>query len=304
MAAEAYDVRPTIFRESGLIVVFLATLVYVGIVFLTPGSPVRVPFGYFELVFAPGYALGALLFLRRPQIPPVAEFAVAVGLSVVYNVLVGLTLALLGVGLLIDWFLLAEIVVVALALAAKLLAGPSAGVTGAGSLLRREFRLPGVRPEYRRAVYVLFLATVVAIVAVVYLSVIQPPTSPSTSLALSGPGGTAASLPTSLRVGEVGLAVVFVANGHSGAPIELVVTALFQGESPTSNLTAVPWSLPLTLANGTVSSLPLGLAYGQTTTLNVTFAFGETGAFSLGFDLEASGGSLLPPASLNLAVTS
>lgn len=304
MAAEVSDVRPTIFRESGLIVVFLATLVYVGLVFLTPGSPVRVPFGYLELVFAPGYALGALLFLRKPQIPPAAEFAVAVGLSVVYNVLLGLALALLGVGLAIDWFLLAEIVVVAFALAAKLLAGPSPGVAGVGSALRREFRLPGVRPQYRRAVYVLFLATVVAIVAVVYLSVIQPPSSPSTSLALSGPGGTAASLPTTLRVGEVGLAVVFVANGHSGTPIELVVTALFQGESPTSNLTSVPWSLPLTLANGTVSSLPLGVAYGQTATLNVTFAFGETGAFSLGFDLEASGGSLLPPASLDLAVTS
>lgn len=304
MAAEVPDVRPTIFREGGLIAVFLATLVYVGIVFLTPGSPVRVPFGYLELVFAPGYALGAVLFLRRPLIPPVAEFAVAVGLSVVFNVLIGLALALLGAGLAINWFLLAEIVVAALALAAKLLVGPSARVTGVGSALRREFRLPGVLPRYRRAVYVLFLASVVAIAAVVYLSVVQPSTPASTSLALSGPGGTVASLPTSLRVGEVGLVVVYVANGHSGAPIELVVTALFQGESPTSNLTAVPWSMPLTLSNGTVSSLPLGVGYGQTTTLNVTFAFGETGAFALDFDLEASGGSLLPPASLDLAVTS
>lgn len=295
--------RTTIFRETGLVVVFVITLAYVGVVFLTPGSPVRVLLGFVELVFAPGYALGAVLFVRKPLVPVAAEFAIAVGLSVIFNVLVGLLLTLTGAGLAVSWLVIADTAAVSLGLIVKAVAGDLRGGSGISAAIRRELRLPGVRPEYRGAAYALLVACLLAFAGVVYLGVIHPAAAAPTSLALYGPGGTSASLPSQLVVGQVGAVVLAIGDGYSNGSISLAVTAIAQGENISNvTLTPVPWTVPLSLSNATTSSLPLALAYDQHTTLDLTFEFTDTGTFTLVFTLEAGGGALLQGATLSLLV--
>jgi uncharacterized membrane protein len=293
--------RTTIFRESGLIVVFLITLVYDGVVFLAPGSAVQVPLGFVELLFAPGYALGAIAFIRKPLLPPAAEFSITVGLSVIFNVLVGLLLALFSLGLAVVWLVVADTAVVWIGLIVKVVWEEAPGVTGVSDAIRRELRLPGVRPSYRNAVYALLVASLVAFAGVVYLSTAQPSTAPSTSLAIYGPTGTTASLPKQLTVGEVGLVVLSISDGYSTGPIVLVVTAVDLNK--TTSVTPVPWTLPLTLTPGATSSLPLGLGYGGQTSETVTFEFPQQDDYALTFTLEAAGGALLQEATLSLVVS-
>jgi hypothetical protein len=293
--------RPTIFRESGLIVLFLLTLIYLGIVVIAPNSPARVPFGLIELLFAPGYALGSILFFRRPLLPPAAEFSVSVGLSVVFNVLVGLILVLNGPGVTSSWLPVADGIVVTLGLAVKVMLEDDPAVMGMGATIRRELRLPGIRPSYRPAVYAVLLAMLVALAGVIYLSVAQPSTAPQTSLALNGSDGTTGTLPTNLSTGEVGLVVVSVADGAPNGPIGLTVTALFANQS-SSNLTPLAWNLPLMLAAGNTTSESLSVEYGQSTTIDVTFEFSDPGAYALTFSLQTTGGESLRAASLGVLV--
>jgi hypothetical protein len=293
--------RTTIFREGGLIAVFVITLVYVGVVFLAPGSPVQVALGFVELLFAPGYAIGAIAFIRKPLLPPAAEFSVSVGLSVVFNVLIGLLLELFGLGLAVVWLVIADTAVVWVGLVVKLVWEDAPGVVAVTGAIRRELRLPGIRPSYRKAVYALLVASLVAFAGVVYISIAQPSTSPSTSIAIYGPAGTTGSIPYNLTVGEVGLVVVSISDGYSGGPIVLVLTEVDLDES--TNLTAVPWTMPLTLSPGTTSSLPLSLGYGGQTTQTVTFQFPQPDGYALTFSLQTTGGALLKGATVGVVVS-
>lgn len=296
----------TIFLEGGLAIVFAITLAYAGVVFLAPGNPVQVPLGFVELLFAPGYALGAILFVRKPLLPPTAEASVSVGLSVMFNVLTGLVLVSFGLGLAVVWLAIADIAVVWVGLVVKVAWGRARGVTGVSQALSRELRLPGVGPAYRKAVYALLIASLLAFVGVVYLSVIQPPTAASTSLAIYGPSGTTSSVPKNLTTGEVGSVVLSIGDGYSGGPIVLVVNATFVGSSP-SNLTPVPWALPLVISPQTTSSLPLSLSYAQQSTMTITFEFTQpspsaTQPYALTFSLQTSGGTVLQGVTLGVNV--
>jgi uncharacterized membrane protein len=293
--------RRTIFQPSGLIAVFLITLVDVGVVIFAPGSLLRVPLGAFELLFAPGYALGAILFVRRPLLPSVAEFSVAVGLSVVFNVLVGLVLVLEGAGVAVTWLTTGDVAAVAAGLIVKVAATETPGGSGVGAAVVRELRLPGVRPSYRRVVYALLVATLVAFGGVIYLSVAQPSAGTSTSFAVYGPDGTTATLPRSLAVGEVGLVGLSVVDGYSAGSLSLVVSATLVGLNTTA-LTTVPWSMPLPLARNATSSLPLSLGYGGSTQMNVTFEFSQPGDYALAFFVQAAGGVLVQGVTLSLSV--
>lgn len=295
----------TIFRESGLIVAFLVTLVDVGVVVLAPGSLFRIPLGVFELLFAPGYALGAILFVRRPLLPTPAEFSVAVGLSVVFNVLVGLLLALYGGGLSAAWLAAGDAAVVSVGLVVKVASTDDPAVAGVGAAVARELRLPGIRPSYRPVVYALLVATLVAFGGVVYLGVAQPPAAVPTSLALFGPDGTTATLPTNLTVGEVGLVGVSIVDGDSNGSILLAVSAALANYT-TTTFTPVPWSMPLALARNTTSDLSLSIGYGGSTSLNVTFEFSQPSPpgdyYALTFSVQGVGGALLQKATLGLSV--
>jgi uncharacterized membrane protein len=295
--------RETIFRESGLIALFLVTLVYVGVVFITPGSVVRIPLGLLELLFAPGYALCAILFIRRPLLPIAAEFSFSVGLSVVFNVLVGLILALTGPGLTATWLTVADAAAVSLGFVIKVVTGNDPKLTGVRAAVAREFRLPGIRPAYRPAAYAVLLAIVVAFGVVVYVSIAQPPTKAPTSLALYGADGTTATLPTSLSAGAVGLVVVSVANGAQNGSIELVLIATVVGQSYT-NLTPVPWAPPLSLGPNTTSSLPLSVGYGHSTSITVTFEFAIAKDYAMAFSLHSASGGTLQDVTMGLVVVS
>lgn len=301
MSAPPDAPRSTLFRLDALVVLFLVTLVYVGVVFLAPGNALQVPLGFIELLFAPGYALAALLFLRRPLLPLAAEFSVIVGLSVVYNVLIGLLLELAGAGLAIGWLVIADVLAVSAGVVGKAFAGETAKETGIWNELRTELRLPGVRPSYRRAAYVLLVAILVAFAAVVYVGVSQPPVSPQTALAVLGSDGTTSTLPANLTIGEVGLVHVEVWDGQSSGALTLGISATLLNR--TANSTSVPWTLPLPLDPGTSSSVGLTVGYGHQTTVPVTFEFNQPGRYGLTFLLEATGGAPLARATIGVDVS-
>lgn len=304
MAEASPTPRTTIFREMGLVGVFLITLVYVGVVLLTPGSPAQIPLGFFELVFAPGYVLGALLFARRPILPPVAEFPVVVGLSIVFNVLVGLLLAITAVGLRIDWLVSADAAVVWAGVVVLAYLGDAPGVSGVGRAFQRELRLPGIRPSYRPAVYALLIACLLAFAGTIYLGVSVPTSTTPSSLALYGPDGTTGSLPIeqNLSIGVIGLVLVSIVDGQKTGSLTLVVESVNNKLNTSTSPTAINWTQPMVFYNATTSSLALGLTYGQQTTLDFTFEYSYTGTYSLKFALESSGASSLPSATLGVRV--
>lgn len=284
MGAPPGEPPSTIYREGGLIAVFVLTVVYLAIVFVAPGSTVQLPLGVVELLFAPGYALGAVLFVRRPLLPLAAEFSVSVGLSVVFNVLIGLVLTLNGMGLAISYLAMADFAAVFVGLIVTVLAGNAPGTQGVARAVRRELRLPSVRPSYRPAVYALLVATVVAFGGLVYAGLSQPPAPPTSSLALYGSTGTTSSVPTNLTVAEVGLVYVEVHSGYAPGPVQLTAVAAEVGK--VVNETSVPWSMPLEFYPGTTSSLPLSVTYGKSVTVSVTFEFPQPGNFTVTFSLE------------------
>ncbi len=291
MSTPATVASPTIFRESGLVVVFGLTVLYVAVVLLAPGSVLQIPLGVLELLFAPGYAIAAMVFVRRPLLPPAAEFSVSVGLSVVFNVLIGLLLVLFGAGVEINYLALADVAATLAGLAVYAARGTSPGTHSLSSAIRRELALPSVRPSLRPAVYALLIATLVAFSAVVYVGVSQTSSPPPTSLALLGPTGTTSSVPTALVVGQVGLVMVQVQDGYSPGALGLTAAAALVGVVPHN--TSTPWSLPLTLYPGTTSTLALTVTYGGETTVNVTFEFPQPGNYTLTFSLGPMAGG--PP---------
>ena len=292
--------RQTIFRDGGLVALFVVTLAYLGVVFLLPGNPAQLPLGVLELFFAPGYALGAILFVRRPLLPLPAEFGVAVGLSIVFNGLVGLALVVSGQGLPVTWLAAADASAVSLGAVVHALWGDSPFATDAWGAVRRELRLPGLRPSYRKPVGGILVAIVVAFAGVIYLGTTQPTPSTPSSLGLYGSSGTTASLPTNLTVGQVGLVELAVTDGYSSGPVQLQVTAMPWNRS--TNLTTEPWVQPLSLRPGSSSTLPLSLAYRDQTTLSVTFEFLEPNHYALAFSLRTMGDTVLVQATLGVAV--
>jgi len=290
------------YRFAYLIGSAILSTLYTLAVLVWPIEVLRVALGAFVLFFAPGYALGSLIFGKCSGLPWVADLALAVGLSALYLVLVGFVLLAFGIGL-----------------SANLL-GPASLAIGVVSILvfdmregggvhspifavaKRELSLPGFSPAQRTAAYGLVLAIGLVLSGVTYLTFVMPTDSPDVVLGIYGPNGTTDTLPSSGQVNTTMTVIVHVRNGGAGPPLSLRVRATLNTSS-WANYTVVPWALPLSFHDGVESSTPLNLSSGQTATIPVTFEITFPGTYIVSFALLAGSASPVRSAVLGLTIS-
>lgn len=290
------------FRTSYLYLFTFLAAVYVVVIWFVPTAVLAVPLGLFTLLIAPGYALGALTIGRRERWPWSLTFILVVGLSVAFTIAEGLVLLELHQGLPARVLALVSLALLCTALA---FAPPEPAVEWLprfGRFLQREFRLPGHSAMQRMTAYTLLVAIVVVLVVIVYLAAVFPGPTSSTTLGISGPNGTTASLPTSGTRLENLTVIVTVGNGPTGRLVDLTIRSLYSGSQP-ANYSAVPWTLPLPLGPNVTSSDSLTLTAGQSVTVDVVFRFATAGDYTIEFLLVSIPNTLLASTSLPVAIT-
>ena len=286
----------------------IAATAYLGLALAPSGltssvlAPLQVVLGAYLLLFVPGYALGAWMFRRYGEMPRTAHLAIAVGLSAAFNIFAGLAylaggvaLSPLGLGLpatLVAWL-------------GAVLFWPSGHRVRASSeltsQLREAFALPGFTRTQRRVAFALLLAILVVLGETIYVATLTPNDHPSVTLAVTGPDGTAQSLPTAARSNQVYSVLVQIDNNltHQALTLSLEVSPT---NGSVANVTPVAWALPLSLRAGAASSTQVTMLPSATFTLNVTFLFVQDGSFAMDFTLSTVGGSPLRTVSMPITV--
>jgi Protein of unknown function (DUF1616) len=272
-----------------LIVVALVLAAYIVLTVL-PWTPVTAVLGAVVLLLAPGYGVGALLFRgARRFVPPAANLALVVGLSVVYNGLVGILLLLVGPGLSALPLALAALPPVVLGAVAHSWRGAPTTWTSLPQQLAAPFRLPGFSSGQRRLIGVLLVGSVVAFGAIAYEATVVPPAGPSLSLAVTGPDGTTSTLPSSGTTNHTFAVLLTLGSTTEVSSAELTVGVSLLGSPPATNAT-VPWSMPLVLGAGVTSSENLTLGAGATISVAVSYTFPHAGSYTVTFTLHDRSG--------------
>lgn len=275
-------------------------ILYLGVVVIVPTPVLQTPLGIAELLIVPGYAVGALVFPGRSQLPWAASFAIVVGLSVSVNIFLGLAALGFHAGLPAPLFATVASALALLALGVRLRQDPL--VAGRfGQAVAELGRMPGFTVGQRRAAFGLLGLTTIVLVVIVYLSGVHPNVHPAVALALEGPGGSVASLPTSGAVNSVLAVWVSVTNGANAEQLLLSVQSVNLTSNP-AGYHLVPWTLPLALGNATQSSTEFNLLAGQTYVLNLTFAFSYPGLYGVYLTVADTGGATLRTAALTIQI--
>jgi len=286
---------PQFFRRSILLVVLVLALIYVAVTFLIPTYILELPLGLVVLLFAPGYAIGALVLGPRPRFPWSLTLPLVVGLSVGVNVALGLLLLAAGWGLPATVFAIVSFVLVFSAF----FFWPASAGPGAPSrfrpYLRNELSLPGHTPPQKALAYGLLVAIVFVLIAIIYFASVTPSETPQVTLGITGAGGTNLNLPPYGTTGQNLSIWVLIGNNGTYQSLTLVV------ESTLNNTTAIPYttvnwtspSVPLPLGNYVKSSDSVLLSPGESVTLKVHFTFAKIGGYLLYFVLEDSSGTML-----------
>lgn len=300
-AAEPDDGPTDFYRTEYLFACAVAMIVYLGAVVIVPTPLLEVPLGMAELLFIPGYAIGALLFPGRSHLPLAASFAIVAGLSVAINIFLGLGALALHGGLPAPFFATVAAALALLALAVRLRDAPmvAARLRRAVSVLSA---MPGFTLGQRRMAFGLLAATAIALAAIVYLSAVHPNVHPAAALALEGPGGSVAALPTQGTVRSVLAVWVSVTSGGASQELQLALQSVNISANPTNGYHVIPWSLPLALGNATQSSTAFNLPASQTYVLNLTFSYSYPGEYAIYLTLADSGGATLRTAALTVQI--
>lgn len=278
-----------------------AMILYLGVAVIVPTPVLEAPLGLAELLFVPGYAVGAVLFPGRSHLPWSASLAIVAGLSVAINIFLGLGALRLHDGLPPPLFATVASALALVALWVRLRSDPVLA-TEARQRVADLGRMAGFTAGQRRGAFFLLAATAVVLVAIVYLSSVHPNVHPSETLALEGPGGSVATLPTTGSVRSVLAVWVSVTNGGAAQQLLLNVQSVNLSTNP-AGYHLVPWSQPLALGNATQSSTAFNLLAAQTYVLNFTFSYSYPGVYAIYLTLSGAGGATARTAALTVQIT-
>ena len=244
-----------------------------------------VPLGIGVLFFAPGYAVAALLFGKRPLPTLAANFALVVGFSVLTNAVFGTLLLYFAVAPLSPLIGLCDAVVCVLGTVVQYGRPTVRGAPWSGRL-RSYFELPGFSNGQKAAAFALLAAILVTFGAIGYLAAAQPGQAPDLSMTVVGPDGTTSTIPTTGLVNATYTVIVEVQNGATAQSFTLTLNATLVGAN-TTNRTAVPWSMPLPLAANVTSAVALSLAGKASESISVEFEFSTPGDYAISFALSS-----------------
>ncbi len=245
-----------------------------------------VPLGIAVLFFAPGYAVAALLFGKRPLPTLAANFALVVGFSVLTNAVFGTLLLYFAVAPLSPLIGLCDAVVCVFGTVVQY-GRPGAHGAPWSPRLASYFELPGFSTGQKATAFALLAAILVTFGAIGYLAAAQPGQSPDLSMTVVGPDGTTSTIPTSGLVNATYTVLVEVQNGATAQSFTLTLNSTLVGAN-TTNRTVLPWSMPLPLAANVTSAEPLSLAGKASTSISVEFEYSTPGDYSISFALTTS----------------
>jgi len=304
---------PQFYRRTYLFILTVLTGVYAVVAVVFPTPWVEVPLGLLTLLFVPGYALGALTFGAQPRWPWSLTFALTVGLSVAFNVAVGLVLLEFNLGLPAPVFAFVALILLMGATLAWVAKQPAESGSRFTAVVAEELRLPGHSSAQRAVGYALVVGIVLVLVLIIYFASIFPAPTPNLSLALVGPGGTVNNLTRNGTIGNLSSGPTYIidvlVNDSTAQTLNLTLNA-----SPNGNATAFTKGPPLTslldLAGPTTSSVRLVIGANGTAFQKVHFFF--TAPVPVGtavihwvltFVLSGAGGKALRSASWEMTIS-
>ncbi|MGA8275963.1 MAG: DUF1616 domain-containing protein [Thermoplasmata archaeon] len=292
---------PQFFRRSYLFLLTLLTGIYAVVVLIAPTPWVDLPLGLLTLLIVPGYAVGALAFGAKPRWPWSLTFALVVGLSVAFNVAMGLILLEFKLGLPAPAFAVVSLVLLLLATVVWIVTQPVESGSRFTAYLGEELRLPGHSPAQQAVGYALLLGIVLVIVLIIYIASIFPAPAAQLSFGITGPGGTSANLPPTGNVSQVLTIYIVIGNNATSQTLLLEVSSAVANSSP--SYTKVKWTQPLPLGNGTSSSEPLNLNASGSMTVHFRFSFLTRATYVLTFILATPSESALLSTSWSVDIT-
>jgi uncharacterized membrane protein len=201
-----------------LIAICLASIVLLGVIFLLPGSPVRIVLGLPFVLFFPGYVLVAALYPRRDDLDGVERVALSLGLSLAVVPLIGLVLNYT------PWGIRLTPILVGLAL--FIVVCSVAAARGRMRLSAAERFPADIRPVLRAAGSLPWtgIAVATAVIGILLFAGFRFGVlggsrvgESFTEFYVLGPGGKAEGYPRRLLVGEPGQVILGVIN-HEGHP--------------------------------------------------------------------------------------
>jgi uncharacterized membrane protein len=279
-------VLPLPIRISVLLLLTVLTAVYCvaivipGLVYLT------VPLGLLTLLFTPGYGLVAIGAGERERWPWYFTTIVVVGLSVAFNVAIGLLLVYGSYGLLPLVLAISSLFVLFLGGVAQFTRYAGIGDTRFVAMVRTELGLSGFSRSQKAAAIALLVAILLVIAGLTYIASVNPREKSDVTFGITGPQGSAIGLPIGYPTMAPTTLVVTVGNNLTAQSWTLRVTAnaTLAGDSnkslsvpPTVANQSIPWSSPLYLGDGIQSETTLGLlSPNQVITFNVTLQFNST----------------------------
>jgi hypothetical protein len=293
---------PQFFRRSYLLVLTFLVAIYAVVVVVAPTPWVEVPLGLLVLLIAPGYAIGALAFGAKPRWPWSLTFPIVVGLSVAFNVALGLILLEFDLGLPPSAFGFVALLLLMLASLAWIANHPVETGSRFTSYLSDELGLPGLRPAQRAVGYALLLGIVLTLVLIVFIASMFPTPPSQITFGISGPGGPTTTIPSYGNISQNFSLAILIANNATAQQLTLKVLSSDSVTTPT-NLTTVAWSpQPVALGPASLTSEPVDLNASQSLTVPFAFSFAHRDTYYLTFDLDDSTGHLLRTAAWEIRI--
>jgi uncharacterized membrane protein len=303
------ELRPTApvvsyYTRTYLVTTAVLVVAYTVLVLFHGPVLVQTALGLFAFFVAPGYGLCAALLGRGTTVPPMAFFAIVIGLSVVVNVLVGVILLVFGDGLPAQILGAVDSTVVIFGAVvfeferpisgpAPAIKAPAPGPTPRSPLLRSILVPAGYSSGQRAVAYAILVATIAVFGYLAYISTVHPTDQPDVNLGVYGPGGNTNSLPASAAVGQVVAVNVSIGNNASTLAVNLVVQSYLNSTGPPANFTSTPWSGALALGPGVESEDSLQLPADAAVSLLLHFHFDQSGGYIVSISLDLPSGQPL-----------
>jgi len=208
------------------LVIFL-TLLCIPFVLIPPLneiSPIRIILGLPLVLFLPGYALIAALFIRKDDLDGIERIALSFGLSIAISPLLGLGLNYTPFGIRLTPILIVlSVFTIALAIGAwtgrSRIPGEDRFVVDFGAFfksIKDSLKASDTKTE-RILTGILIISIILAITVTVYVIVTPKEGEKFTEFYVLGPGGMAEEYPTNLTVGEEGEVFIGVVNHEYAA---------------------------------------------------------------------------------------
>jgi hypothetical protein len=294
-------VGPEFYEERWLVIVTVISAIFVGVTLL-PRSLGTVLLGAFVLLVAPGFGLGAMLFGGPGRkFSRAANFAMVVGLSVLYNGVVGIILLLWGPGLNALILGLAALAPVCLGTLAQSRRRSTAPRFRLRNALAETLRFPGFSSAQRMVLWALLAGTLLVFAAIAYEASVVPAGSGGLSVALTGPDGTTDTLPGSGALNTSFSILLSVRSGDALPAALLTVSSVPVGSTTPPRFT-VAWSMPLSLGPGVASSERVAISAGGSISVPVSFNFSQAGSYVVTFSISGTSAGSTVSATLSMMV--